>query len=53
MNARTQRRLVILALFLGGPLIGYLLRGDRGLLFGLVASALAAVWFVVEQRRIL
>lgn len=53
MHTRSQRRWIMLALFLGGPLIGYALRGDRGVLFGLVASVLAVVWFLVEERKIL
>jgi hypothetical protein len=40
-------------LFLGGPVVGWLLNGDRGLLFGLVVSVFAIVWFVIEERKLL
>lgn len=53
MNSRTQRRLIMLALLLGGPILGWLLNGDRGLLLGLVVSLFAIVWYVIEERRLL
>jgi hypothetical protein len=53
MTTRTQRRVTMLILFIGGPLVGYLLRGDRGLLFGLIVSLLAVVWYLIEERKLL
>jgi len=43
----------MLLLFLAGPIVGWLLQGDRGLLFGLIVSALAVIWFVIEEKHIL
>lgn len=48
-----HRRLIKFALFVGGPVAGWLLNGDRGLLLGLVVSLIALAWFVIEERKLL
>lgn len=53
MPLRHRRRWLKLLLFLAGPIVGWLVLDDRGLLFGLIVSALAVVWFVVEEKHIL
>jgi hypothetical protein len=53
MQTKHQRRLIMLVLLLGGPVGGWLLNGDRGLLFGLIVSLFAVVWFVIEERKLL
>lgn len=53
MKTHAQRRWIILALFLGGPIAGWLLLADRGLLFGLTVSLLAVAWFLIEERKLL
>lgn len=52
MTPKTVRRTFMLTMFLGGPLVGWLLRGDRGLMFGLAVSVLAVIWFLGEERKI-
>jgi hypothetical protein len=42
----------MLLMFVGGPLVGWQVNGDRGMLFGLAVSALAVFWFLLEQRKI-
>ena len=42
----------IVFMFVGGPIAGWLINGDRGIVFGLAVSALAIVWFLLEQRKI-
>jgi len=39
-------------LFVGGPLVGYLLNADRGLMLGLGTSLLAVVWYLLDERHI-
>ncbi|HTI51383.1 MAG TPA: hypothetical protein VL475_10545 [Planctomycetaceae bacterium] len=53
MKTKNQRRVIIGMLLVGGPIVGFLLNGDRGLLFGLVVSLLAVVWLVIEERKVL
>lgn len=53
MKTKIERRLIMLALLLGGPIGGWLIKGDRGLLFGLAVSLFAVVWFVIEERKLL
>ena len=53
MTTKRQRRLIMLALLLGGPIAGVIVNGDRGLLFGLIVSLLAIIWFIVEERKLL
>jgi hypothetical protein len=53
MTTKTQRRWTQLAILLAGPIMGKLMNGDRGLLFGLVVSLLAVIWFVIEERKVL
>lgn len=52
MNSKRNRRLLMTLLFLGGPLVGFLLNGDRGLLLGLGTSALAIVWYLLDERHL-
>jgi hypothetical protein len=52
MVSRKFRRLVMLAMLVGGPIGGWLVNGDRGIMFGLAVSALAVCWFLLEQRKI-
>jgi hypothetical protein len=52
MVSKRVRRTVMLLMLVGGPIAGWLINGDRGILFGLVVSALAVVWFLLEQRKI-
>ena len=42
----------MLAMLVGGPIGGWLVNGDRGIMFGLAVSALAVCWFLLEQRKI-
>jgi len=53
MLLRHPRRWLMLLLFLAGPTLGWLLLDDRGLLFGLIVSALAVVWFLIEEKHLL
>lgn len=53
LMSHKSRRWVTLGLLLGGPIGGWLLKGDRGLLLGLVVSLLAIIWLFVEERKIL
>jgi hypothetical protein len=53
MKTKAQRRMVMLLLLVGGPIVGVLVRGDRGLLFGLLVSLLAVVWFLIEERKLM
>ncbi|MBI3864234.1 MAG: hypothetical protein HY290_20310 [Planctomycetia bacterium] len=52
MLSKRARRSVMLLMLAGGPLAGWLINGDRGIVFGLAVSALAVVWFLLEQRKI-
>lgn len=52
MSSRITRRLMMAALFVGGPLGGYLVNSDRGLLLGLAVSAIAVTWFLLDERRL-
>ncbi len=42
----------MLLMFLGGPSVGWLINGHRGLMFGLALSVLAVGWFLLEERRV-
>lgn len=53
MLPKRQRRMIMLGLLVGGPVGGWLINGDRGLLFGLVLSLFAVVWFAIEERHLL
>ena len=52
MNSKRNRRLMMALLFVGGPLVGYLLNGDRGLLLGLGTCVLAIVWYLLDERHL-
>jgi hypothetical protein len=52
MISKRVRRVIMLLMFAGGPLVGYLMRGDRGAMFGLAVSVLAVTWYLLEERRI-
>lgn len=52
MVSKRVRRMLMLTLLIGGPIVGWLLNGDRGILFGMATSVLAVTWFLLEQRRI-
>jgi hypothetical protein len=52
MNSKRNRRLMMALLFVAGPLVGYLLNGDRGLLLGLGTSALAILWYLLDERHL-
>ncbi len=52
MTSKGVRRTLMVLLFIGGPLIGYLMLESRGLLFGLAVSVLAVIWYFLEERRI-
>lgn len=52
MVSKGIRRTFMLALLIGGPIVGWLLNGDRGIMFGLATSVIAVAWFLLEQRRI-
>jgi hypothetical protein len=52
MNSKRNRRLMMALLFVGGPLVGYLLNGDRGLLLGLGTSVLAILWYLLDERHL-
>lgn len=52
MFSKNMRRTVMLLMLLGGPIVGWLINGDRGIMFGLAVSALAVIWFLLEQRKI-
>jgi hypothetical protein len=53
MVSKRSRRWLMLLLFVGGPLLGWLMLDDRGLLFGLIVSVLAVGWFLVEEKHLL
>jgi hypothetical protein len=52
MLTKTVKRTIMLAMFVGGPTIGWFINGDRGAMFGLVVSVLAIGWFLLEERKI-
>ena len=52
MNSKRNRRLLMALLFVGGPLVGFLLNGDRGLLLGLGTSVLAILWYLLDERHL-
>jgi hypothetical protein len=52
MVTKQVRRIFMVVMLVGGPLVGWLVNGDRGLMFGLAVSVLAIVWFLLEQRKI-
>ncbi|MGE5191484.1 MAG: hypothetical protein ACM3U2_03210 [Deltaproteobacteria bacterium] len=52
MTSKGIRRTVMLLLFVGGPLVGYLINDHRGAMFGLAVSVLAVIWYFLEERRI-
>jgi hypothetical protein len=52
MVTRKTRRILLWVVLLGGPICGWLMNGDRGVLFGLAVSVLAIVWLFLEQRKI-
>ena len=52
MVSKRVRRVLMLLMFIGGPLAGYLMREDRGAMFGLVVSVFAVIWYFLEERRI-
>lgn len=52
MVSKSVRRTFMLVLLLGGPVAGWLLNGDRGIVFGMATSVIAVTWFLLEQRRI-
>jgi hypothetical protein len=53
MSSKTQLRLLILVFVIGGPAVGWVLNGDRGLLLGLIVSLFAVVWSLVARRKVL
>ncbi|MBS0261315.1 MAG: hypothetical protein JSS02_05110 [Planctomycetes bacterium] len=52
MLPRTPRQFLPLLLFVVGPVAGWLINGDRGLMFGFAVSVLAVIWYTLEHRRI-
>jgi hypothetical protein len=52
MVSKNVRLTFMAVMFVGGPIAGWLINGDRGMVFGLAVSALAIVWFLLEQRKI-
>jgi hypothetical protein len=52
MLSKPVKRTIMFLMFAGGPIIGWLLNGDRGTMFGLAVSVLAIGWFLLEQRKI-
>ena len=52
MQSRLVRRLSMAALFFGGPVAGWLLNGDRGLLLGLATCVIAGAWFALDERKL-
>jgi hypothetical protein len=52
MLSKPVKRTIMLAMFVGGPVIGWFVNGDRGAMFGLVVSVLAIGWFLLEVRKI-
>jgi hypothetical protein len=52
MISKRARRVIMAVMFVGGPLVGYLMRGDLGAMFGLAVSILALIWYFLEERRI-
>jgi len=52
MLTRNARRIFPFVLFLGGPILGWFINGDRGLMFGFAVSVLAVIWYILEHRRI-
>ncbi|MGQ0635331.1 MAG: hypothetical protein ACT4QC_12020 [Planctomycetaceae bacterium] len=53
MDSKRIRRLLMLLLLVGGPMVGWAIRGSRGVLFGLAVSLLAVIWFFIEEKRLL
>lgn len=52
MVSKRVRRTFMLLMLLGGPIAGWLINGDRGVMFGLAVSVLAVGWFLLEQKKI-
>lgn len=52
MVPKKMRRAFLWLMLLGGPIAGWLINGDRGIMFGLAVSALSICWFLLEQRKI-
>jgi hypothetical protein len=52
MLSKPVQRTIMLLMFAGGPLVGWFLNGDRGIMFGLAVSVLAVGWFLLERSRI-
>jgi hypothetical protein len=52
MLSKPVKRTIMLAMFVGGPILGWFINGDRGTMFGLVVSVLAIGWFLLEERKI-
>ena len=52
MGSKQVRRTFMGLMLVGGPLVGWLISDHRGLMFGLVVSMLAIIWFLLEQRKI-
>ncbi len=52
MLSKPVQRTMMVLMFVGGPIVGWLLNGDRGIMFGLAVSVLALVWFLMERARI-
>jgi hypothetical protein len=53
MTTKRGKRFAMLLMLVGGPVGGWLINGDRGLLFGLGVGGLAIVWFLIEERKLL
>jgi hypothetical protein len=52
MVSKGVRSTFIIAILIGGPLVGWILNDDRGIIFGMAASVLALFWFRIEHRTI-
>jgi len=52
MVSKRVRRTFMVLMLLGGPICGWLINGDRGIMFGLAVSILAIGWFLLEQWKI-
>lgn len=52
MVSKQVRRTFMLLMLVGGPIVGWLINGSRGTMFGLAVSVLAVFWFLLEQRKI-
>jgi hypothetical protein len=53
MTRTRWRRLITVVFLFGGPIVGWLLNADRGLLFGSFVSVIAILWCAVEERKLL